>query len=120
MTCKRCGCTETTPCADGCAWSLPDLCSHGLTPEEAAIKRQYASLIENLRAELEQDRFERFLLAVVQGLAANPTFANLEMSTTRSFVEHAFALACATEEASRSFEQDEAAEAAAGSRLVQP
>lgn len=25
--CRVCGCTETTPCAGGCAWVEPDLCS---------------------------------------------------------------------------------------------
>lgn len=110
MTCKRCGCTEQTPCAGGCQWMLPDLCTACLTPEEAAIDRQYAGVIDSLRAELAQDRFERFLLAVVQGMAANPTL-NIESCARRLFVERAFELALAAEEASRSFEQDEQDEA---------
>ncbi len=25
--CRLCGCTETTPCAEGCYWAAPNLCS---------------------------------------------------------------------------------------------
>lgn len=48
MTCKRCGCTETTPCLrEGrpCAWMLPDLCTACLTPDERAIDQAYAGII---------------------------------------------------------------------------
>lgn len=72
MTCKRCGCTERTPCVrDGvpCAWQLPDLCTFCLTPEEAAIDRAYAGILASLR---DEQLYQRCLLAVAQGLAANP------------------------------------------------
>jgi hypothetical protein len=122
MTCKRCGCTPERPCAGGCAWTLPDLCSRCLTPEEAAIDHAYASMIDGLRAELEQDRFERYLLAVAQGLAANPHVDphDLRASGKREwFVTYAFALALGLSEAAAPDVDDEADERPVpASRLV--
>jgi hypothetical protein len=92
MTCTRCGCTHDRPCPGGCAWSLPDLCSRCLTPDEARIEAQCASLVDNLREELAQQRFERFLLSVVEVVAANPGI-NIETCRADAFVGRAFELA---------------------------
>ncbi len=99
MACKRCGCTHENPCPGGCAWSLPDVCTRCVTPDEARIELQYQSLLENLRAELEQDRFERYLLAVTQGMAANPGI-NIETCKAEAFVIRALELATGLSEAS--------------------
>lgn len=103
MTCKRCGCTETTPCLrEGrpCAWMLPDLCTACLTPDERAIDQAYAGIIAGLRTE---QLFQRCLLAVAQGLA---TDASLR-ADTRAFVERAFELATALAEAADTEADDE-------------
>jgi hypothetical protein len=92
MTCKRCGCTTEAPCPGGCAWSLPDVCSRCLTPDETRLEAQYASLLANLRAVLEQNRNERFLLAVAQGLLANPG-TKLDAFQVEAFVGRAFEIA---------------------------
>lgn len=99
MICKRCGCGTERACPGGCVWSLPDVCSRCLTPDEERLEAQYASLIEDLRAELEQDRFERFLLAVTTGMAANPGI-NVETCKSEAFVQRAFELALGLSEAS--------------------
>ncbi len=26
--CARCGCTDLTPCAEGCGWAAPELCTN--------------------------------------------------------------------------------------------
>lgn len=121
MTCKRCGCTETTPCVregQPCAWMLPDLCTACLTPEEAAIDRQYAGIIEGLRAELEQDRFERYLLAIAQGMAANPA-VQIESCRPEDFVVRAFDLATGLSEAA-SADDDQDDNDTDRPRIVQP
>jgi hypothetical protein len=99
MTCKRCGCTQEKPCPGGCAWSLPDLCSKCLTPEEAAIERQYESLFENLREELKQDRYERFLLAIASGMASDPSLLITDAKSVERFVLRAMTLASALSDA---------------------
>jgi hypothetical protein len=71
---------------------LPDLCTACLTPEEAAIDRQYASAFESLRVELQADRAERVLLAVLQGLAANPPI-NIDACRADLYAERALELA---------------------------
>lgn len=114
MTCKRCGCTETTPCPGGCAWILPDLCTSCLTSSEAAIDKAYASLIEGLRGER---LFERCLLAVAQGLAANASL-QIDACTPRAFVERAVELATALAEAADVDADDE--DDVVVSRLVVP
>lgn len=106
MTCKRCQCTETTPCMrDGqpCAWMLPDLCTACLTPEEAAIDKAYAGIIDGLRVE---QRFHQCLLAVSQGMAANPAL-QIDTCAPRAFVERAFELASALAAAAVDDEDDE-------------
>lgn len=114
MTCKRCGCTETTPCLrDGqpCAWMLPDLCTACLTSEEAAIDKAYAGIIAGLRTE---QLFQRCLLAIAQGLATDPSLR----ADTRAFVERAFELASALSEAADTDADDQDDDAV--SRLVVP
>lgn len=118
MTCKRCGCTPDRPCPGGCAWSLPDLCTRCVTPDEARIERQYESLFQNLREELQQDRFERFLLAVTQGMAANPGI-QVETCKTEDFVTRAFELALGLSEAAAP-EGDDVDDDDPASRLVVP
>lgn len=117
MTCKRCGCTDAIPCAIGCAWSLPDVCSRCLTADEARLERQYASLIDDLRAELEQDRFERYLLAVTQGLLAGDPASGHH---TEKFVEQAFHLALALSEAAPEVDEADDDGAQPATRLVVP
>lgn len=67
--------------------------------DEERIERQYQSLFENLRAELQRDRFERYLLAVVQGLLANPNYIKLSADAAETFTVLAFNLATALSEA---------------------
>ena len=121
MVCKRCGCTDAQPCPGGCAWSLPDVCSRCLTDDEERMEAQYASMVDGLRAELEQDRFERFLLAVTQGMAANPGI-NIESCRAETFVVRAFELALGLSEASATTTDDEGDEGdrKPESRLVLP
>lgn len=74
---------------------LPDLCTRCLTPEEAAIDRAYAGIIAGLRVE---KRFHACLLAIAQGMAANPSL-QIDTCAPRAFVERAFELASALSEA---------------------
>jgi hypothetical protein len=99
MTCKRCGCTQEKPCTPPCAWMLPNLCTSCLTPEEAAIDRQYASLFENLREELKQDRYERFLLAVVTGMTSDSSLLLRDAADVERFVVRVMTLASALSDA---------------------
>ena len=117
MTCKRCGCTEDRPCPGGCAWSLPDVCSRCVTPDEARLEQQYGALVEDLRAELEQDRFERFLLAVTCGMAANPGI-NIESCRAEGFVVRAVELALGLSEASAADVDDDDDDT--GARIIRP
>lgn len=111
MTCKRCGYThdwtpgdpagplpEDAASKPAITWSLPDVCSRCVTPDEARIENQYSSLIENLREELQQDRFERYLLAIAQGMAANPNI-NIDSCRPDLFVLRAIELALGLSEA---------------------
>lgn len=92
MTCKRCGCTNEKPCPGGCAWSLPDVCTRCTTEDERRLEAQYESLFQNLREELKADRFERFLLAIAQGMSANPGI-NIESCRGEAFTVRAIELA---------------------------
>lgn len=33
--CARCGCTEITPCSEGCGWAAPNLCTNCAADELA-------------------------------------------------------------------------------------
>jgi hypothetical protein len=90
-----------------------------LTPEEAAIERQYTSLIEGLRSELEEDRFERCFLAIAQGMAANPGI-NIESCLPDVFVARAFEVAVRLHGAARPVDIPEDEEPNDRSPLVMP
>lgn len=85
---------------------LPDLCTACLTPDERAIDQAYAGIIAGLRSE---QLFQRCLLAVAQGLAANPSL-QIDTCATRAFVERAFELASALSEAADVDADDDEAE----------
>lgn len=72
MRCTRCGCTADEPCVGSCAWALPDLCSACLTLDETRLVAQYAEKLDQLREQLVADVGERRLLAILNGLLANP------------------------------------------------
>lgn len=84
---------------------LPDLCTACLTPDERAIDQAYAGIIAGLRTE---QLFQRCLLAVAQGLAANPSL-QIDTCATRAFVERAFELATALAEAADADDEEEGA-----------
>lgn len=120
MTCKRCGCTQGTPCPGGCAWSLPDVCSRCLTGDEQRLELQYQSLFEDLRQELQQDRFERYLLAIAQGMAGDPNILITNEESVRRFVLRAFTLATALSEAADPSDDTNEEEDDSASRIVTP
>ena len=65
--CKRCGCTEHTPCAGGCQWVIDSLCTACLTEEETAI---FVAGARTQLARQEDDRRDHFIAAALPGLVA--------------------------------------------------
>lgn len=79
--CKRCGCTEHTPCinhlGEACAWLTTDLCSGCVTQEEiecveflivAGIAHEAASHVSDYTATERAEAARRYQLATGRGI----------------------------------------------------
>ncbi len=67
--CKFCGCTDARPCAGGCAWAEPGLCSTCAKTYHTGELAMAANLIETLE-ELRGDILDKGALLVELGKTA--------------------------------------------------